>query len=385
MTLGPLAIGITCYPTTGGSGIVATELGKRLARRGHSVHFITHAVPVRLRQFEERISFHPVETESYPLFSHQPYALNLAAKMSEVIERERLDILHVHYALPHAVSAYLAKQIVRPREVKVITTLHGTDITLVGLQPSFFSVTKFSIEQSDAVTAVSAWLRDQTVQSFGVRTPIHVIRNFVDSARFAPGRDERRRLAFARPEEVLLMHASNFRPVKNTPRVIEVFHAVAEAVPARLLLVGEGPELPACRDLASEFGLGDRITFMGDQEYIEALLPVADIFLLPSDHESFGLVALEAMSCGVTVVATRVGGMSEVITDGETGFLLDPGDVAGMSALTIALARDPERRARVAAAARNEAVQRFDIDAAVDHYLDLYAALLSGTLPGAGG
>jgi N-acetyl-alpha-D-glucosaminyl L-malate synthase BshA len=373
-----MAIGITCYPTTGGSGIVATELGKRLARRGHHVHFITHAVPVRLREFEDRISFHPVETESYPLFNHQPYALNLAAKMSEVIERAELDILHVHYALPHAVSAYLAKQIVRPRTVKVITTLHGTDITLVGLQPSFFSVTKFSIEQSDAVTAVSAWLREQTVSIFDVRNPIHVIHNFVDSGKFRPLADPNRRLAFARPGEVLLMHASNFRRVKNAPRVVEVFHAVADKVPARLLFVGEGPELSACRSLADELAIADRITFLGDQEYIEALLPYADIFLLPSDHESFGLVALEAMSCGVPVVATRVGGMPEVIVDGVNGFLFDPGDVHGMSELAIELARDPARRARVAGEARATASERFDIDRAVDRYVELYSALLAG-------
>jgi N-acetyl-alpha-D-glucosaminyl L-malate synthase BshA len=372
----PMAIGITCYPTTGGSGIVATELGKRLARRGHHVHFITHAVPVRLREFEERISFHPVETESYPLFNHQPYALNLAAKMSEVIERAELDILHVHYALPHAVSAYLAKQIVRPRPVQVITTLHGTDITLVGLQPSFFSVTKFSIEQSDAVTAVSGWLRDQTVSIFDVKTPIHVIRNFVDPGKFRPLAASDRRHAFARPGEVLLMHASNFRPVKNAPRVVEVFRAVAAQVPARLLLVGEGPELPACRALAEELGVVDRVTFLGDQEYIEALLPYADIFLLPSDHESFGLVALEAMSCGVPVVATRVGGMPEVIADGVNGYLCDPGDVEGMSALAVALARDPARRTAIAGAARAAASEQFDIDRAVDRYLDLYASLL---------
>jgi len=371
-----MAIGITCYPTTGGSGIVATELGKRLARRGHHVHFITHAVPVRLREFEERISFHPVETESYPLFNHQPYALNLAAKMSEVIVRAGLDILHVHYALPHAVSAYLAKQIVRPRSVQVITTLHGTDITLVGLQPSFFSVTKFSIEQSDAVTAVSAWLRDQTVSIFDVKTPIHIIHNFVDPGKFRPLAGADRRHAFARPGEVLLMHASNFRPVKNAPRVVEVFKAVAAQVPARLLLVGEGPELNACRELAEDLGVADRIAFLGDQEYIEALLPYADIFVLPSDHESFGLVALEAMSCGVPVLATRVGGMPEVIADGENGFLFDPGDVAGMSALAVALAQDPARRARVAQAARATACERFDIDRAVDRYIELYAALL---------
>jgi len=255
MTDAPLKIGITCYPTAGGSGIVATELGKELARRGHSVHFITHAVPVRLREFEERIAFHPVEAENYPLFNHQPYALNLAAKMSEVIERESLDIMHVHYALPHAVSAYLAREIVRPRSVKVVTTLHGTDITLVGLQPSFFSVTKFSIEQSDGVTAVSDWLRDQTRSIFNVTSPIEVIHNFVDPERFRPAADQRRRRCYAEPDELVFMHASNFRAVKNAHRVVEVFHAVAAQVGARLLMVGEGPDVAPARELARELGI----------------------------------------------------------------------------------------------------------------------------------
>jgi N-acetyl-alpha-D-glucosaminyl L-malate synthase BshA len=377
MTDAPLKIGITCYPTAGGSGIVATELGKELARRGHSVHFITHAVPVRLREFEERIAFHPVEAENYPLFNHQPYALNLAAKMSEVIERESLDIMHVHYALPHAVSAYLAREIVRPRPVKVVTTLHGTDITLVGLQPSFFSVTKFSIEQSDGVTAVSGWLRDQTRSIFDVSVPIEVIHNFVDVERFRPQADPRRRRCYAAPEELVFMHASNFRTVKNAHRVVEVFHAAQSQVPARLLMVGEGPDVAPCRDLARELKIADRVAFLGEQEYIEALLPLADVFLLPSSHESFGLVALEAMSSGVAVIATRVGGMPEVIVDGVSGFLRDPGDVAGMSAIAVELARDPALRARVGRAARARAGEGFAQAHAVEQYEAYYRRLLA--------
>jgi L-malate glycosyltransferase len=372
-----LSIGITCYPTAGGSGIVATELGKELARRGHRVHFITHAVPVRLREFEERVSFHPVEAENYPLFNHQPYALNLAAKMSEVIERESLDILHVHYALPHAVSAYLAREIVRPRAVKVVTTLHGTDITLVGLQPSFFSVTKFSIEKSDGVTAVSGWLRDQTRSIFHVETPIEVIHNFVDVERFRPAKDVQRRRCYAKPEELVFMHASNFRPVKNAHRVIEVFHAAQSQVGARLLMVGEGPDVAPCRELARELGIADRVTFLGEQEYIEALLPLADVFLLPSSHESFGLVALEAMSSGVPVIATRVGGMPEVIIDGVSGFLRDPGDVAGMSEIAVTLARDAELRRKVGAEARARAIEHFTQSGAVEHYEAYYRRLLA--------
>jgi N-acetyl-alpha-D-glucosaminyl L-malate synthase BshA len=381
MSVRPMRIGITCYPSAGGSGVVATELGKQLAKQGHSVHFITHAVPVRLRGFEERISFHPVEAEEYPLFNHQPYALNLAAKMSEVIERESLEILHVHYALPHAVSAYLAKKIVRPRDVRVITTLHGTDITLVGLQPSFFSVTKFSIEQSDAVTTVSDWLRDQTVSIFDVKKPIQVIRNFVDTERFKVRPDPEKRRHFAAPDELILMHASNYRPVKNAPRVVEVFNHVQAQIPARLALIGEGPELGACQTLARELGIEERVMFLGEQEYIEELLPHADIFILPSDHESFGLVALEAMSCGAPVIATRVGGMVEVIEDGVNGFLVDPGDVAGMSKLAVDLAGDRERRARVAEAGRVTACKRFSLGPAVDRYVELYSSLIDGTKP----
>jgi N-acetyl-alpha-D-glucosaminyl L-malate synthase BshA len=378
MTERPLAIGITCYPTAGGSGIVATELGKELARRGHTVHFITHAVPVRLREFEERIAFHPVEAENYPLFNHQPYALNLAAKMSEVIERESLDIMHVHYALPHAVSAYLAREIVRPRAVKVVTTLHGTDITLVGLQPSFFSVTKFSIEQSDGVTAVSGWLRDQTRSIFGVTTPIEVIHNFVDPERFRPAADARRRRCYAEPEELVFMHASNFRAVKNAHRVVEVFHAVADQVPARLLMVGEGPDVAPARELARELGIAARVAFLGEQEYIEALLPLADVFLLPSSHESFGLVALEAMSSGVPVIATRVGGMPEVIEDGVSGFLRDPGDVAAMTEVALELARNPGLRRQVSHAARARAAGHFAQGRAVEFYESYYRRLLAG-------
>ena len=370
-----LRIGITCYPSAGGSGIVATELGIELARLGHDVHFITHAVPVRLRGFEERIAFHPVEAESYPLFNHQPYALNLAAKMSEVIERENLEILHVHYALPHAVSAYLAKQIVRPRPVRVVTTLHGTDITLVGLQPSFFSVTKFSIEQSDSVTAVSGWLRDQTRSIFQVTNPIEVIHNFVDLTRFAPGKDPRRRACFALPDELVFMHASNFRPVKNTRRVVEIFAAAAARVPAKLVLIGEGPDVSACQKLARELKIENRVSFLGEQEYIEEILPIADVFLLPSAHESFGLVALEAMSCAVPVIATNVGGMPEVIEDGKSGFLADPSDLATMTEIAVALARDPARRHEIGEAARERAAA-FATSHAVEHYIALYRSLL---------
>ncbi len=372
-----LRIGITCYPSAGGSGIVATELGKELARRGHDVHFITHAVPVRLREFEERIAFHPVEAESYPLFNHQPYALNLAAKMSEVIERENLEILHVHYALPHAVSAYLAKQIVRPRPVRVVTTLHGTDITLVGLQPSFFSVTKFSIEQSDAVTAVSGWLRDQTRSIFQVASPIEVIHNFVDLTRFAPGKDPRRRACFA---------ALRTRSSSCMPRT-----SVRSRTPGGWSRCSPPPpsgcrpsSCSSARDPMSRPARSSRassrsptsVAFLGEQEYIEALLPIADVFLLPSAHESFGLVALEAMSSGVPVIATNVGGMPEVIEDGASGFLADPDDLAAMTEIAVALARDPVRRRTVGEAARERAAA-FATGLAVERYIALYRSLLT--------
>lgn len=302
------AVGITCYPSQGGSGVVATELGLHLARLGCEIHFIATHLPFRLEPYHQNIFYHPVELPQYPVFQHAPYTLSLASTMHDVALRCGLDILHVHYAIPHAAGAYLARQMLGADRVKIVTTLHGTDITLVGQEPSYFPITRFLIEQSDAVTAVSGFLRDETIRVFGGGRDIEVIPNFVDARLYVPVRDETVRARFAAPDEKLLVHASNFRKVKNPGAVVEVFARVAAVLPARLLLVGDGPEMPAVRrDLAAR-GLLARVTFLGAVTGLENLLPACDLLLLPSLHESFGLVALEAMACGVVPLATSRGG-----------------------------------------------------------------------------
>jgi len=319
-------VGITCYPSQGGSGVVATELGLHLSRMGCEVHFISSELPFRLRKFHEKIIYHPVEMPQYPVFQHSPYTLSLATTMSEVSTRCGLDILHVHYAIPHAASAYLAREMVGRDKIKIVTTLHGTDITLVGKEPSFFPITQFVIEQSDAVTAVSQFLRDETNRVFGVGEDIEVIPNFVDTRVFAPNDVGELRSRFAPAGEKILIHASNFRRVKNPSSVVEVFRLVAEQMPARLLLVGDGPEMADVRRLVGEAGLVDQVDFLGHMDNLEAIMPVADVLLLPSLHESFGLVALEAIACGVVPIVTNQGGAAEFITDGHNGYLRDPED-----------------------------------------------------------
>lgn len=375
------AIGITCYPSAGGSGIIACELGLNLARSGYEVHFIASSLPLRLRGFERNLHFHPVESVSYPLFQHDPYTLSLATAMTEVAQRHRLSIMHVHYAIPHAASALLARAMVEPARLRVITTLHGTDITLVGQEPSFFPITRFLIEQSDAVTAVSDWLREQTVRVFGVAHPIEVIPNFVDTRLYRPRSDPARRAYFAAPQERLLLHASNFRRVKNIPAVIEVFARVAAAVPSRLLLVGDGPELHRARELTAAAGVTERVHFAGQMENLAQLLPLADLVLLPSFHESFGLIALEAMSCGTPCIATNVGGTNEFIAHGHSGFLHAPDDVDGMVTSALAVLRDPELRAQLSEEARRDAVERFGARCVLKQYIELYDRSLAGSIP----
>ncbi|MBK7702080.1 MAG: N-acetyl-alpha-D-glucosaminyl L-malate synthase BshA [bacterium] len=368
-------IGITCYPTQGGSGVVASELGLNLARRGYEVHFITSEMPLRLRRYEANIYFHPVEAVTYPVFQHTPYTLALATKMSEVARRHGLDLLHVHYAIPHAASAYLARAMIGPQRLKVITTLHGTDITLVGQEPSYFEMTRFLIDESDAVTAVSGWLRDETVRVFGPRREVEVIPNFVDPQRFRP-RDDGPRALFAAPDEKIIVHASNFRPVKNATHVVRVFAQIAQRVPSRLLLVGEGPERSLCEQLAVELGVADRVRCLGQVENLEEILALSDLCLLPSRHESFGLVALEAMACGTPVVATDRGGTSEFIERGLTGFLCDPDDIAGMAAVSIDLLQDPELHRQIRDDGLREAVSRFGTPCILKRYVDLYDRVL---------
>ena len=377
-----MRIGITCHTGSGGSGVLATELGLRLASRGHEVHFITRAPPFRLRGFVENVFLHLVEDVYYPLFQAPPHTLSLASKMADTAASYDLDVLHVHYAIPHAVSAYLAKQMLQPRPIAVVTTLHGTDITLVGNQPIVQRITRFCIEASDRVTAVSHFLRNETLRIFEVQRGIQVIHNFVDCDRFKPGAHPALRRRFARDDEFVLMHASNFRPVKNIRALLEVFAAVHGALPCKLVLIGEGPDLPFAKRRIRELQLEDRVVFLGNQECIEALLPLADLFLLPSHHESFGLAALEAMACGTVVIATSVGGTSEIIEDGHNGFLREPDDVDGWARAAIEVLRDPAGRARLQVAAREAARDRFCSERLVEAYEAEYRAATTQTVTG---
>ncbi|HEX5000251.1 MAG TPA: N-acetyl-alpha-D-glucosaminyl L-malate synthase BshA [Terriglobia bacterium] len=366
-----MKIGITCYPTYGGSGVVATELGKELAARGHEAHFISYALPIRLTM-TERIHFHEVEVLSYPLFEYPPYDLVLATKMTEVITRYDLDVLHVHYAIPHSISAYLAKMMLPERKVPVVTTLHGTDITLVGNDRSYLPITRFGIERSDAVTAVSDYLRRRTIDEFQIQRPISVVPNFVDCDVYARSGDMRLRSRFAEPDEGLLIHISNFRPVKRVEDVVAVFAAVRKRRRAKLLMVGDGPERPKAEWLASTQGVAPDVHFLGKQSEMAPFLSVADILLLPSQDESFGLVALEAMASEVPVIATRVGGLPEVVEDEEDGFLREPGAVDEMADCAMRILADGDLRARMGRAARAHASRDFCSRKIVPRYENLY-------------
>ncbi len=368
-------IGITCYPDQGGSGVVATELGLHLARHGCEVHFITSSLPFRLRSYGENIIFHKVEMPEYPVFRSSPYTLSLATAMHDVALKNHLDILHVHYAIPHTAAAFLAREMLQPTKLKIITTLHGTDITLVGQEPSFFPMTRFLIEKSDAVTAVSGFLKKETREVFGVGDAIKVIPNFVDSRMFKPLGDLSLRQRFAPGGEKLLMHASNFRPVKNVPAVVEVFDLLQKKHSVRLLLVGDGPEMPAVRALVSERGLDQCVDFLGQEDHLENILPVADVLLLPSKHESFGLVALEAMACGVVPVVTSVGGAGEFINDGHNGFLRAPHDVTGMAEAIGPILDNDHHRQIMAEDARQDATMDFGASCVMRQYLELYESL----------
>ena len=370
-------IGITCYPTIGGSGAVATELGKQLAKRGHTVHFVSYRLPFRLGHFDRNIRFHDTEVPSYTLFEHPPQDLALAAKMAEVAREHCLDLFHVHYAIPHAVTGYLAQQMLGARAPKLVTTLHGTDVTLVGQDRSFFEITRFAIERSDGVTAVSEFLRSMTVDEFGVERPIEVIPNFVDLARYCPERAYRETSAFAKPNERILLHISNFRPVKRIMDVVRIFDLVRREVPAVLLMVGEGPERSSAQALARRLGLRDGVHFLGKHQSIEEIVGMAHVLLLPSELESFGLAALEAMACGVPVVGSDSGGLPEVVSDGATGFLLPVGDVEGMAARTIEILSDEPWRRVLGTAARARVESLFEVDGIVSQYEDFYRSVLA--------
>ena len=374
-----LKIGIACYPTFGGSGVVATELGISLAARGHEVHFVTYEQPTRLQGFHENVYFHNVDVMPYPLFTYPPYSLALAAKMAEVARYADLDVLHVHYAVPHATSALLTKQMIAPRPIGIVTTLHGTDITLVGSNPSYLPVTRFSIERSDAVTAVSDWLRRQTIRKLGVERPIEVVHNFVDPERFKPDRKECLLERFAPRGEKILMHTSNFRPLKRTADLLDIFDAVRDRADVKLILVGDGPDRAELEARARAKDRGDDIVFLGNYAAIEELLPCADVMLMPSSSESFGLAALEAMSCGVPVVASRVGGLPEVVDHGKTGYLLSVGDARAMAEAAIGIVTNDDLRKTMGAAARAHAIEKFHVDAITRRYEQVYERLVAGS------
>ncbi len=377
-----MRIGITCYPTYGGSGVVATELGMELAVRGHEVHFISYAPPIRLNPDTDRIFFHEVEVTTYPLFDHPPYALALSTKMLEVAESAGLDLLHVHYAIPHSVSAYLARAMSAPRRLPFITTLHGTDITLVGRDRSYLPITRFSIEQSDGVTAVSQYLRQRTAEEFEVGKPIEVIPNFVNCDLYCRAPEDllaQHRAQWAPGGEPILMHLSNFRPVKRVADVVEIFARVRRAIPAKLVLIGDGPDRGSAEYLVRQKKLTGEVHFLGKQDRVYDKLGSADLFLLPSELESFGLAALEAMACEVPVVATNAGGVPEVVTHGEDGYLVAPGDVESAAAYATEILTRPDRGRAMGQQARRNAMKRYCASKIIPQYENFYQKILSAS------
>jgi N-acetyl-alpha-D-glucosaminyl L-malate synthase BshA len=366
-------VGITCYPTYGGSGIVATELGLELAARGHEVHFISYASPIRLDTDTPHIHYHEVEVSSYPLFQFPPYCLALASRMAEVADSYSLDVLHVHYAIPHSISALLAQQMLAPkRRLPFITTLHGTDITLVGTDRSYFPITRFSIEQSNGVTSISDYLRERTVEVFGITNEIRVIKNFVNCDRYKPDEERKGARRFAPAGEKLLIHLSNFRPVKRVLDCVRILAEVRKHTPAHLLMAGDGPDRGPAEYLARELKVERHISFLGKQDHVERLIPLSHVLLMPSDMESFGLVALEAMACEVVPVATRVGGVPELITDGEDGFLEEVGNIEAQSARVVQLLTDEDLHYRMRKAGRWNASERFCTDKIIPQYEKYY-------------
>ena len=370
-----MKIGITCYPTYGGSGIVATELGLELARRGHEIHFISYANPIRLSLDTPNIHYHEVEVSSYPLFQYPPYCLALASRMAEVAERQNLDLLHVHYAIPHSIAALLAQQMVAAtRKLPFVTTLHGTDITLVGADRTYFPITKFSIEKSNGITTISDYLKARTHEFFDVSNDIRTIHNFVNCNIYRPAPERR-------PIEKRLLHISNFRPVKRVLDCIRILAEVRKQIPAQLVMAGDGPERSPAESLARELGVERHVTFLGKQDHIERLLPTAHVLLLPSELEAFGLAALEAMACGVPPVAANSGGVPELITSGVDGYLEPVGDTSAQAARVVELLSNESLYEAVSGAARQTALSRFCADLIIPRYEKYYEEVLEAYCP----
>jgi N-acetyl-alpha-D-glucosaminyl L-malate synthase BshA len=382
-----MRIGITCYPTYGGSGIVATELGLELANRGHDVHFISYANPIRLDPDVPRIHYHEVEVATYPLFQYPPYSLALASRMAEVAECYSLDLLHVHYAIPHSISALLARDMLARKGIRLpfITTLHGTDITLVGSDSSYMPITKFSIEESDGVTAISDYLRQATVDFFDVQKDIRVIKNFVNCEMYQPDPERRLSSHLAPSGEKLLIHISNFRPVKRVADCIRILKEVRRHTQAHLLMVGDGPERGPAEVLARQLGVDKHVTFLGKQQHVERLIPLAHVLLLPSELESFGLATLEGMACGLPPVATRVGGLPELVTEGVDGFLEPVGDIQAQAARAVELLTDDALYRSLSAAARHTAESRFCTSLIIPQYEQYYEEICGGAMTGKAG
>ena len=374
-----MKIGITCYPVYGGSGVVATELGKALAARGHCIHFIAYSIPFRLGHLQENIHFHEVDVNAYPLFEYPPYTLNLTSKIVDTVKFAELDILHMHYAIPHATSAVLARQILASEgiHIPVVTTLHGTDITIIGQDPSFAPVVNYSINESDGVTAVSEYLKRETAELGDITADIEVIPNFIDTARFRPMQKDHFKQALCPNGEKLLVHVSNFRPVKRAIDVVEIFYQIHElGYGVKLLMVGDGPDRAAAEHRARELGVEADVRFLGKQDPVEEILSIADVFLMPSGSETFGLAALEAMSCGVPVVVSDIGGLPELVINGESGYLCELGDLEAFTRAVRRLLDDEDLLAGMSVSARARAVEHFDTDIIVPHYESYYEQIM---------
>jgi len=373
-----MKIAIVCYPVKGGSGVVASELGIGLSRRGCEVHFFSYELPFRLSNYEANFIFHEVDVSHYPLFKYSPYTITLAAKLADEALNHRFDIINAHYAIPHAAAAYLAVQTLGDKAPKIVTTLHGTDITLIGQDRSFYSITKFCIEASDGLTAVSRYLDEKTRETFGINKEIRIIPNFVDTDQFNPDGAKCTRQNLAHPEHKIIMHMSNFRPLKNVPDVIKIFNIIQKKIPSRLFLVGDGPDAGNVKNLARDLGIEDKVMFLGNQDRVNNILPLADLFLLPSASESFGLAALEALSCGVPVVGSIVGGLPGLITDGLNGYLCPIGNTEQMAQRSIDILTDDSLRQKMSESARQLVLEKYKIDEIIDRYLDYYKEVQNG-------